>query len=211
MKFYTIKYCGICGDEITKDRRKDICSSPYCNATIMVYHNLLNGEQIKGETAKMPQIRPKDYWIKQKNLAKKLNESILSYMPDYKKSVVEHIERKGSVTQDPRGINNEEKNLIFSHSSSISCLYKIESEGTDKIGMTIRRRRQETTKKAIIRLSNNHEKYLSTFDVTYAWRCGCSIRTTVVYETLDHLPKRAGYYGECPRCRSHALCIETEK
>jgi len=209
MKYEEVRYCGICGDLLTGDARRKICSDKYCQATIMVYHDLLGGEQVVKRKYKW-WYDSKEYLEKNKKNKSTLRQIFLDNPPEYTLPVIEHVEKEVVVTEDPRGIHNEEKNLIFSKSSAISCLYKIKSTSTDKVGLTIQREKGESVKDAVVRMTHSDEKYLSAFDVIYGWMCGCSLRTAVTYETLQDLPTRSGYYGECQRCRSHALCIEVK-
>jgi len=209
MKYTTVRYCGICGDLLTRDPRLKICEDPYCLATIMVYHDLLGGEQINRCKQSHRKVSPEETQ-KYANIRRKLNELYIENHPTYESPVIDHIEKDVTVTEDPRGIHNEEKQLVFSKSSAISCVHKVISTSTDKIGWTIQREKGESVKNAVIRMTRSDEKYLSAFDVIYAWKCGCTLRTIVTYPTLKDLPSRSGYYGECPRCRSHALCIEVE-
>lgn len=46
-----------------------------------------------------------------------------------------------------------------------------------------------------------------SFEIIYAWRCGCPEQALYVLKTVEDIPEEPGYYGACPRCGSVALAV----
>lgn len=132
-------------------------------------------------------------------------EEMRAYDEDLDQSDVLEREFQGYADERGADIPESARKAPWGMRSNISIATMARSRDVSDVGMILVAPARE---RFLERFCGGDERYLTSFEIVYAWRCNCPEQSVFVVESFEDFPDDPGYYGACPRCGAVALLVE---